>query len=856
VSPQCSAIETSIRQLIVNGKSKTALDNAKDFHKKQGSAVSEALLVDAYLARIQALSDQNLAVEAAALIALVRERFPSAKARLDVLNATASAHRGDLNELLRPLTDPGLSPERRASIEQVIQNRVTNLAALAACAVLPPEHALRQAAAAIDKAFAAVTSGPVTDEQIALTEVSHRSPLAPWKLLIRAIAFFYRNDDLSCEQCLGAIRSESAPARLVHAMRAMLAPKPATHLNAAEAALVAHTGVGLAELRAALVKLDQAFAHGEEPGRTLQAVRGAVRECRQGAPDLLTRLKQLIGVKAEVAGLDLERTVVALDGAPRRDANFFRDLAQTLEHTGDVEDLVLACERWDYFRDEATRERWFAGDGLEVAALYLHMAGILGRIPPGLLDELRTATGKASDEKYFLNRGKLFERACRIDPHPDSFAKWLESARENSIAEAEGVAHAWIRTLPAAVEPLLFLMEQAEKRNAFPKALGYLDQAERIDGVNPAVRTARLRLLVAGAFLQLQKKKPHLAAQKLAEIGTLPQARQGDRPAVAAVLQFLIRVAAGENPNHSEARLEAERAFGDSVAAAILLTGCAEMAKVAGVRVPFPRDFTAEQRAALPGSMARVIAVVKDIGFSQKFQVFVPYIEETETQLPLVGDSLSVDALRALGEMGINTERLQLAWNATVSGLERRGATEAYFVLLRAKALAQGFGDRRRVLLATAMQLGRTHHDLDVSSQAVEIWRQLYDEDPMPLTADQAREVLRQEIASPWLPSPSSRPGPNYAKLFPDLFDDGLCLCPDCRRRRGEVDDPEDYSDLDPGEMERQFYERAPSEIPPDMLPFLFEATKQSFLEGGSVDEIISRILGGRGGRKKKGRRR
>jgi len=84
VSPQRSGIASNIRQLIVDGKSKTALDNAKEFHKEQRSAESEILLIDAYLARIQALFDQNLVVEAKSLIALVRERFPSAKERLDI----------------------------------------------------------------------------------------------------------------------------------------------------------------------------------------------------------------------------------------------------------------------------------------------------------------------------------------------------------------------------------------------------------------------------------------------------------------------------------------------------------------------------------------------------------------------------------------------------------------------------------------------------------------------------------------------------------------------------------------------------------------------------------------------------
>jgi hypothetical protein len=56
--------------------------------------------------------------------------------------------------------------------------------------------------------------------------------------------------------------------------------------------------------------------------------------------------------------------------------------------------------------------------------------------------------------------------------------------------------------------------------------------------------------------------------------------------------------------------------------------------------------------------------------------------------------------------------------------------------------------------------------------------------------------------------------------------------------------------------MKRLFYENAPADIPPDILPLLFEAAKESFLQGGSSEEIVSRILGGKGGRRKKGRRR
>jgi hypothetical protein len=855
VSPQCSEIETSIRQLIANGKSKTALDSAKEFHKQHGNADSEILLIDAYLARIRALSDQNLAPEAKSLSALVRERFPSAKERLDALSAAASARGGDLDELLGPLNDPGLSAERRASIEQVIQNQVTDLASLARCAALPPEHGLRKAAAAIDQAFGVATSGPVTDEQIALPEVSHRSPLANWKLLIRAIACFYRNQDQACEEYLAAIRPESAPWRLVPAMRAMLgatpgaklAAKPAVDLKPAEAALASRTSGSLGELRRALADLNHAFAHAQQPAQVFKAVRAAVRECRQSAPDLLAELRQMVCVRGEVAGLDTERMIVALEGAPRRDAIFFRDLAQELERTGDSEDLMRACECWDCFRQEAVREGWFAERGMEVAALYLHMAALLGRMPAKLLREMQRPFGGAvsRESNYFCFPKELYARACLIDPHPDAFSQWLRWARGNSIVEAENVAHAWSKALPDAVEPLLFLMEEAEKRNAFPSALSYLSKAERIDAVNSTVRAARLRLLAAAALQHLQKK-PNLAAQRLSEIGVLPQSRQGDRPAFLDAIRVLICLASGDKPGASQALLEVERVLGDGLAAIIFISGCAASAKRKElVFLPIPNTLPEQQRSHLPASMAKAIALAADIGITRNFRLPIEYFDETEAQFPRIRGSLNVEQIRLLGELGIVSEHPRLAWAASAAGLDRGGPTEAYFLLLRARALPEGLNDRYEALTAAAAELGRSHRDMEVVSRAVEAGRDLFDEDPLSLTANQARDVLRKEKASPAFPSRSS-PGPDYSDLLPD----DLCMCPVCRGKRGQSSDPDpddvfnlDADELDEDEMKKAFFEKAPKDIPREILPALFEVAKEAFLRGEDPTEILSQIL-------------
>ena len=262
--PALSAgVEASVRQLIANGKSKVAVETAKEIHKAQATAASEALLVEAYAARIQSLVDQNMAAEAKALQDLVWERYPSARERLNGHHASAKNNAGGLEELLKPLNDPGLGAERRAAIEAAIAADIVDLAELAECAVLPAEHPLRTAASALRLAFLASTAGPVGEGAVELPEVSRRSPLAPWKLLVRAIASFYRGEDEACRRYLEAIKPESAPARLVPAMQAMLGGKPAG-LTAAAAALVTSTTSDPAVLQTALEALEKTFVSHQE----------------------------------------------------------------------------------------------------------------------------------------------------------------------------------------------------------------------------------------------------------------------------------------------------------------------------------------------------------------------------------------------------------------------------------------------------------------------------------------------------------------------------------------------------------------------------------------------------------------
>jgi hypothetical protein len=876
------AFEASIRQLIANGKFKAAVESAKEFHKLQHSPASEAVLLDAYAARIQSLLDQNLAPEAKSLLELVCQRFPSAKARLERSMSAVSARVGDLAALLQPLSDPQINPERRAEIEQIILTQLTDLTALAACDALPPEHSLRRAAGALDVAFTQVTTAPVTNEQIALPEVSYRSPLAAWKLLVRAIAFLYRGDDEACRECIAAIKPESVPHRLVPAIQAILGMKTPNPLKPGEAGLVSLVSTNMTEFRAALVQIDRLFANEySDESQLFKAVRTAVRDCQRCAPDRVQELKQILYVRGEVALMDTRRMLDALGGEPRRDAQFFRVYALALEASGDEdeEDLARACEQWSFFRQQAINEGVFRADSIEAAILFLHMAEVLERIPKTLLKQLQQeSTGQkkgTSLDSYFLFPDELYTRASIIDPHPEVFSKWMRWAATQSVSRAELVCKVWRKSRPDDIEPLLYLMRQAEKRSAFPTALSYLAEAERIDAVHSEVRSARLRLLAANVFSHLQKKKPHLAAEKLAQMASLPQSQQGDRPGLVAVLRHLTCVVSGDSAGAAAARKEAEGLLGDTVTASILIFSVAQMAKcTAAVSLPPPKSISKQDRKSIPLALARLAVVVKDLGLT-KLELPVSYLVEAEAQFADAKDGLNVNQLVALAEMGEGTKRPKFTWMVTTEGLTRGGPTEARFLLMRANACRDD-GGRSLVMAAGAVELGRFHRDSETVDKAVEAVRSPSGKS-FSITLDQAREVVRKELSSPAYPNRYSG-GPDYSQLLPAK---PPCNCPECRRARnsdpveayysspdrfideGEEDEIDEDEFAEPDfSYEPQFSEAeikkiikgaVPGGIPPEIANELFEVMKESFLTGERPESILERIMGGK--KKKAGRK-
>ena len=848
--------EASVRQLIADGDHKTALERAKEIHRASGTVVSEALLVDAYAERIRALIRRNLTVEAKSLIALVRRRYQSARARLDDLMTPTAAQAPSLDALLRPLNDPALGAATRAAIDRTLQRDVWDLAALAGCDALPADHGLRQAAAALERAFVAVTSGPVAEDALRLPEVSHHSPLAPWKLLTRTVASFYRGEDESCQRYIDRIDPESAPARLIPTIQALIAGDAAAPLTPGAAGLRARLS-SVSTARSALDALDRAFMSGKK-GRILKAIRPVVNQCQQRSPDTLDSLRQHISVRCAMADLDPAKVQVAMGGPSRHDAAFLRLFARGYEETRNPESVVLACSLWEQFRHAAVHEGWFAANGREAAALALHIADLLQQLPDGLLRELqRSARREAKtgrEDLSYLFPEEMYQRACALDPHPEAFSQWMDWAARQPGKRADRVATAWHKVRPQDIEPVVRLMHAAEARSSFTSALGYLAKVEQIDRLHPGVRGTRLRLLAGHTLRHLQQKKPQLAAHDVERMSALPEAHHGDRPALLAALDCLVSAARGNGERAATRRADVEELLGSGAAAAMLIFAVATASKqrALGRLGPIAKLPSAE-RTSLPGALARATALAADIRLT--LELPASWMAEVARRFPACSATLETDQLRRLGESALLAGRSALAYAVSAAGLERGGATEGRFLLLRAQSVTGPIG-RRVVCARAAAELARQQQDAELVEEAVELVHGLFEFDQVSLTLEQARDVLKREKAAP-APPRRNRPGPAYGDL---LGSD--CQCATCRQARGEVVGPfdalydDDLDDFDALYDDEDVGFEIPPDMPPDIAKMFAAEIDKAVRRGESVDEFMAHLFAGESPRRRRKKRK
>ncbi len=801
-----------VRELIAGRHSKAALQLAKDLCKRRRTVESEALLVDAYKARIEDLLKLGMTVEAKTLIGIVRERFPAAVPQLADVGREISALDGRLEEVVGPLSDPSLPAEDRNRIETFIRQRIYDLTALAAVSSLPPDHPLRTAASALASVFQTVTQGSVDEELLELPEVSHRSPLASWKALVRAIASYHRREDEECRKWLMAIAGDSGPARLIPSFHAMLGVRTDAKFSLAEQKLIATAGDHGSALRSALAALEAAW-RAKKQNPILDAARAAMAATDRCDAGIRERLRQHIAIRSLMQRVPPTAIHATIGGAPRKDAYYYRLLALVLEDKRHAESSAEAALVWEEFRREAIRENWFADGGLEDGVLSLHVAQTVEKLPPDVVEEMEERepfyrkSGKSGGDKVLPSAGLLYERACNADRSPEAFQKWLNWANKAGPWQAaDDVAERWRKARAGDTQPLLYLMESAEKRNAYKKSLKYLEEAEGLDRLNPAVRRAKLRLLLSAAIRHLHERKTHLVAAEIEQLQTVPEVRPGESAALAAGLHWCCAAVTKDDSAMQEREVELMQSMGN-VAGHLLIAALVRAANMGPKLFAPPLKTAGIPAAELLSGTARACAMGEWAGVS--IPLVFGWTGKLIDELKQSNSPLDEAALLVLGEAALRDSALELAYAVSVAGLAG-GKAPARFLFLRVRSLPQWAYQRRGGCFSAALELARRERDTELagrildrlsSRQRKERARRVYGVDAdgdleiatRPVSPELLSAIFEEERDLRKFPVYERYREPRYAAELETT----ACDCPKCRAKRGEPLDDDEVWDED-----------------------------------------------------------
>jgi hypothetical protein len=843
-----ATIEEQVASLLAAGKAKQAVELAKDLHKRLNTPQSQQLLVDAYVARIQQFQQKGAAQDARVLIELVATRFPTHRGQLDGVLLKSAAAEGRLDQLVAPLARTDLSAELRQTIETALRRDVIDLPRLAQAGTLSPEHPLRLEAAALWKGFTAVTTGAVQDDQLALPEVSRRSPLASWKMLIRAIAAFYRRDDESCRRSLQQIAPDSAVNKLATILLATLdnQAKPPGRAGLLQEKI----GVSDQKLREALRALDRAINdHAER--QLVHSSGKALALCRSQHPELVDRLRQHLFLKVLVSDIRSEVGLSAA-GRPLADAYFWRLCAQSADSCGAHQ---FGAAQWERFRVHAISEGLIAPGSLEEAAVLLATAKsvtqfdaqevALHRLGFDPVDFIRNSylnqpphiaalrpTREAVRAVFDIDA--LFGRAVAIRSDSEIFrlwADWYARQTPRMVRQQEDVARKWRAALPREIEPLLTLMTLAEERDALKIATDHLNLAEAIDPMNPLVRRARLRLMLATTWRHFKNKKPALVEKDLATLAALPAMAEPLRVAFVSAIRVGWHVLRGDKAAAEQLGREIIGQVGAQMG--VTLMSAVQIAAglendagwpVAALPLPTPVE--------VADTEARLVSLTRELNI--KFfrpSSWDPMIEQVLRQQPC---PLPLASIVAIAGAADSNQTHRLAYLATVAGLPTaRGEAAAELLFYRARALPRRAGVRREQCFQAALELARHGHQPELLSLITRhldaIGNHYYSgpnrEISRSLEPDHLERILQLEREANEFPDTVAEA--NEYLLGSDATD-SRGWDPSAEASSGGVDefgwDDEEDDDEDP---QGELFDLEDDSLDPDMFPDLHAAVNQ-----------------------------
>jgi hypothetical protein len=719
-----------VRQLLGKGSTREAVELAKELLRTQPGGESEAILADAYAARVEALARSGLAKEAGSLAGLVAARYPALRMRFSGLAQRMDLEGGDLDFLLERIARSEASA--RPGLERELTPWLFDPSTIATSPRLQENDPLRVAAGTIAELFRAVTSGPVPSEAMSVLDtIPRQSPLASWKLLIRAIEAFHRGDNARVKANLDAIPSQAPAARVRPVVERLMSPESVGSggkLSPQAEALRLAVGGEREEVAGALRGLEATFRQ-QRPRDAVQALRRIVGAFR-GSPSHRLAIATLFRAGFR-HGLTPSELVRAL-GSGSSDLELLRLAALAFEEVDPVGAAVL----WNRFLEDSLQQRSIA-HGWEAATVLLHVAEILpdsgddedlfGDFFDDDFDEIEEA------KESLGGKAGLLERALEESRDPRIYRALVRDDPER----ARHWVLRWREEHPREIEPLLHLLEIEEREKHYTAALALAEEGVTLDPSSVELRSRTLRLLLRAAEEAIGGKAFERARDLLARLDA-ERAQFGE----SAVWLDALKVAAAGEKNERYALLERlPDIVGNPTLAAILANALRARFKTL---IPL--------QASTPEPAGALSAIIRVFTLRERWGVEIPLPDGLV--IPAAGGIAAAGTgdLALLGRGAIKIGERDFAWTATTEGLAREEATAAQFLWLRGELLL-GTGEKQRALLClqASRELARAVREMDMVRGITETIQRLgrhrdrHSDESFDVA--QAHRVLRSERA-------------------------------------------------------------------------------------------------------------